>query len=89
MTVELGVWQRYFQPMVEGKKTFEVRTRFSSITGEERKFSVGDILYCKEQIDDSQEYTGRTASFEVTYILPEEFAGKDVFVLAIKPVEVV
>ena len=57
---ELKTWSEYFQAVLNGSKTFEVRKN-------DRSFKVGDLLLLREW--DNIEYTGDTALFKITYIL--------------------
>lgn len=64
-THDLKCWREPFQAVVDKRKTFEFRR-------DDRGFCVGDQL-CLDEYDPSQPgnlgYTGRSAIFEVTYIL--------------------
>jgi len=71
MTHELKVWPEYFEAIVDGSKTFEVRR-------DDRGFQVGDTLVLREWDPNVKEagvdwyapaYTGRELKREVTYIL--------------------
>jgi hypothetical protein len=68
--ITLKVWRKFFEPLVAGTKTFEVRTLVSS-SGEQRDFNVGDLLTMKEILDDPTEETGRFCRFEVSYVLDD------------------
>lgn len=74
---ELKTWQPYFQEVLEGRKTFEVRRA-------DRPFAVGDMLWLREFMPVLQgksstphksfghptgQFTGRTLEREITYIL--------------------
>jgi len=56
MIHELKTWPEYFEEILTGKKTFEVRKN-------DRDYKVGDTLILKEfkliGIDDKLNYTGR------------------------------
>jgi ParB family chromosome partitioning protein len=52
----------FFEDLIDGSKTFELRKN-------DRNFSVGDVLILKETWDRGGVETGRTAYFDVTYIL--------------------
>lgn len=41
MTHDLKCWPEYFEPLLDGRKTFEIRKN-------DRPFAVGDTLYLKE-----------------------------------------
>ena len=63
MTVhELKSWPDFFEPILSGKKKFELRIN-------DRKFNVGDELYLREFDDRTGKYTGRSIRKRVTYIL--------------------
>ena len=66
MTHELKVWPKFFQPLIAGKKTFELREK-------DRKYQEGDELILQEfvpgfEIIDGKvqgEYTGSSAKATV------------------------
>ena len=64
---ELRTWPIYFQPVLDGQKTFEKRIW-------DRDYKVGDTLVLKEWDPKTQEYTGRELDAVVTYILDGELA---------------
>jgi len=59
ITHELKTLPMYFDPILSGEKTFEIRK-------DDRFFLVGDRLLLREY--DVFEYTGRVLTVEVTYI---------------------
>jgi len=59
--IEKKVWPEYFQQILDGKKTFEVRLNDFEI-------EEGDTLILKEWDPVSGEYTGRELSKEVGYV---------------------
>ena len=63
MVHELKTWPQYYQAIVSGNKTFEVRKN-------DRHFEVGDLLILKEYNPTTGEYTGKQVTKEITYILP-------------------
>lgn len=69
-THELKIWPEYFRPVIERRKTFEIRYN-------DRDFSVGDVLHLREWDPETREYTGAHATARVTYIMrsPHGFAG--------------
>ena len=74
-THDLKVWKRYFEALLSGEKTFEFRKN-------DRGYQKGDILFLHEfdpdkprTISDTQRFTGRTVSVEITYVM----AGKAPF----------
>jgi hypothetical protein len=71
---ELKTWPQYFQAIVDGDKTFEVRKN-------DRDFQVHDVLILKEYDPDKQEYTGNEVNVIVTYILREKPFCPDGYVI--------
>ncbi len=61
MRIEKKVWPEYFQQIVDGKKTFELRLNDFDI-------SEGDILILKEWDPSIRDYTGRTIEKSVGYV---------------------
>jgi hypothetical protein len=64
LTHELKSWPQFFQPEIDGMKTFEIR-----INDREGGFHVGDLLYLREWSPETKEYSGREAYFRVLYVL--------------------
>ena len=62
MKVEKKVWPIFFQKILEGDKTFELRLA-------DFECNMGDILVLKEWSPETKEYTGRVIEKEVTYTL--------------------
>ena len=61
MRIEKKVWPEYFQKIIEGKKTYELRLA-------DWECNPGDILVLKEWDPETKEFTGRTIEKEVTYV---------------------
>lgn len=61
-TVIKKILPQYFQPIVDNLKAFEIRK-------DEDDIQVNDLLRLREWNDETQEYTGREATFRVTYVL--------------------
>lgn len=59
--VEKKVWPEYFQQILDGKKTFELRLNDFDI-------AEGDTLVLKEWNPDTKEYTGRELERKVGYV---------------------
>jgi ASC-1-like (ASCH) protein len=61
---ELKIWRRYFEAVVDGSKTFEVRR-------DDKQFEVGDLIDLREWIDagDDSSYSGRRVTVRVTYVM--------------------
>lgn len=62
MIHELKTWPQFFQPLLESRKTFELRRN-------DRSFKVGDLLHLREFIPESETYTGRELRATITYVL--------------------
>lgn len=58
---ELKIWPEFFDPIMLGKKNFEVRKN-------DRGFKEGDHLILKEWLPSEQKYTGRELTTVVTYM---------------------
>jgi hypothetical protein len=61
---ELKTWPEYFEAMVTGKKTFEVRKN-----DRDRGFEVDDNLHLREFDPETETYTGREIIAVISYIL--------------------
>jgi len=57
----LKTWPVYFETVVDGRKTFEIRKN-------DRDFHVGDTLVLQEWDPEKKSYTGRRVEVEVTYL---------------------
>lgn len=80
MIHELKTLPKYFKAVMDGEKTFEIRTN-------DRPFQKGDLLALNEY--DGQAYTGNSCLVAVDYILDDpEYVKKDMVVMAIKPCNV-
>jgi len=55
------VWPEYFQKILDGKKTYELRLA-------DWECNEGDILVLQEWNPETKEYTGRQIEKEVTYV---------------------
>ena len=66
----LKIWPEYFQPVITGAKTMELRSEA------DRTFAVGDTLLLREYMPDSSPpYTGRTFAVVVTHIVRDPSAS--------------
>ena len=76
MIHELKIDRKYFIPIVQGKKTFEVRKN-------DRDFQVGDFLALNEteKTPGGVNYTGDAVLVVVQYILDTQEYCKDGFVI--------
>lgn len=61
MKIEKKVWPLYFQKILDGKKTWELRLA-------DWECQEGDLLILKEWDPVKKEYTGRILKKEVTYV---------------------
>ena len=62
MKIMKKVWPPYFQKILDGDKTFELRLA-------DFECNPGDILILKEWDPENKEYTGREIEKQVTYVL--------------------
>jgi hypothetical protein len=71
---ELKILPQYFQAVLDGIKTFELRK-------DDRDYQRGDILVLREW--DGEKYTGSAICVKVTYILQdaEKYGLKDGYVI--------
>ena len=67
MTHELKTWLPYFEEVLSGTKTFEVRVH-------DRKFQVGDTLRLREWSPNLSGYSGRALFKTVTYLFTGDSA---------------
>lgn len=70
----------YFQALLSGDKTFEVRRN-------DRNFKVGDRLQLQEYDADTGEYTGMEITRLVTYVLANEYAPPGHVIMGLKPMD--
>lgn len=59
----LKTWPPYYEDVLSGKKTFEVRKN-------DRNFEEGDWLFLREWCPVDNKYTGRQIGYAITYVLP-------------------
>lgn len=59
--IEKKVWPKYFQAIIDGKKTYELRLN-------DFECNEGDTLILREWNPDTKEYTGREIEKIVTYV---------------------
>ncbi|MBI4154937.1 DUF3850 domain-containing protein [Candidatus Woesearchaeota archaeon] len=62
MKIEKKIWPEYFQNILDGIKTYELRLA-------DFECKPGDILVLKEWNPKTKEYTGRVIEKEVTYVI--------------------
>ena len=61
-THRLKSWPEFFQPLIDGQKTFELRK-------DDRRYMVGDILLLQEFEPNTGKYTGREIKKRITFKL--------------------
>lgn len=77
MIHELKIYTEFFNDVLSGRKTFEIRKN-------DRPFQVGDLLALNEF--DGQYYTGNSCLVFVDYIMNNpDYIKKDMVVMSIKP----
>ena len=69
---DLKIMPEYFEAIMKGEKNFEVRFN-------DRNFAKGDIWLLREH--DGREFTGRTITAEVTYILDNPAYCKEGYII--------
>lgn len=77
MKHELKILPKYFNRVLDGSKTFEVRNN-------DRDFQAGDTVLLQEydpQLEGGARYTGRDLSFTIGYVFPFEDSHQVVFSL--------
>lgn len=62
MIHELKTWPQYFEAVVEGRKTFELRKN-------DRNFQIGDFLLLKQYLPKTDKYSGEEVVCKITYML--------------------
>ena len=77
MIHELKILPEYFEAVIEGRKTFEIRKN-------DRVFEIGDMLALNEYAD-GKRYTGNSCLVYVDYILRGEYCKEGYVVMSIKP----
>lgn len=83
MIHELKTLPQYFEAVVKGEKTFEVR-KF------DRPFHVGDLLALNEFNTESKCYTGNSCLVYIDYMLSDtEYVKSGYVILGIKPCGVI
>jgi len=67
ITHNVKILPDYFNEIIQSRKTFEIRKN-------DRQYIQGDYLFMNEYNTERKEYTGRSATCKVTYIL-RDFEG--------------
>jgi len=65
MVHELKTWEKYFQLVASGEKTFELRKN-------DRDFLAGHKLLLREYNKETQTYTGRQLHRKIGYVLQSD-----------------
>ena len=79
MIHELKTLPKFFNAVLSGEKTFEVRAN-------DRPFKKGDLLAMNEYDADRKSYTGRSSIVYIDYILNnEDYCKSGYVVMSIKP----
>jgi hypothetical protein len=68
----LKIYRQYYQAVIDGRKTFEVRH-------DDRGFQAGDTVRLRELIEHDDSYTGREARADIGYVTG--FSQKEGFVV--------
>ena len=77
MIHELKIAPKFFQDVIKGEKTFEIRKN-------DRPFHKGDLLALNEY--DGQYWTGNSCLVYIDYIMSDsDYVKKDMVIMAIKP----
>jgi hypothetical protein len=76
-THELKIWPQYFQPLIECRKTFELRKT-------DRDYQVDDEIWFREWDPKTETYTGREAEATIRYILDGQMAIPNLCLMSIK-----
>ncbi len=61
MRIEKKIWPQFFEKILSGEKTFELRLA-------DFECNVGDVLVLREWDPEIKEYTGRVLEKKVTYV---------------------
>ncbi len=61
VTIQKKTWPEYFEPVVSGKKKYELRLNDFEI-------AEGDILVLEEWDPETKSYSGRSVEKKVTYV---------------------
>jgi len=61
MKIEKKTWPKYFQKILDGEKTFELRVA-------DFECNLGDILVLREWDPETKEYTGKVIEKEITSV---------------------
>lgn len=76
MIHELKIHPEWYETLISGVKTFEVRK-----DDRKPKFAVGDLLYMREF--DGKKYTGRTVTVRVNFILRGKYCKRGYCIMSV------
>ena len=62
----LKTWPEYYNAIIRGDKSFEVRRN-------DRGFETGDVVELMEWNPATKQYTGRSTTFEIGFIIDSDF----------------
>lgn len=63
MKHEVKIWTQYFERVLNGSKTFEIRKN-------DRGYQAGDQIVLNDYDEINQKYTGRKLEFTIGYVIP-------------------
>lgn len=75
----LKIWPKYFGPIKQGDKTFEVRKN-------DRNYQVGDCVVLREYNPEKDVYTGGVICAVITYIQDSDFTPDGYTIFAFKKI---
>ena len=79
---ELKCWPSYFDAILEGRKTFEVRKDDRPVL-----FRAGDVLVLREWIPGDERYTGRECVCYVPYLMQNAMLAPEHVCMSIKLID--
>ena len=82
MIHELKILPKYFNDIISGKKSFEIRKK-------ERDYKCGDLLALNEYDDKKKAYTGCSCLVYIDYIIDDpKYCKENFVVMGIKPIKI-
>lgn len=78
MIHSVKIQPHYFNDVLTGRKTFEVRKN-------DRNYRVGDYIALNEWCDTKKEYTGRCCLVYIDYLIADEYCKEGFVIMSIKP----
>ncbi len=73
---ELKIWPEYYERVIRGSKTFEVRKN-------DRDYQEGDYAALQEWCPEKKDYTGRWVTFKIGFVLTGFGLPEDVCVFSL------